>query len=145
MDRFDFKLQKVLDFKLGIEEKKKQEFVNAQKNYLSQEAYVNELKEQREREINSTRNFKNSFEYQNYFRYIDFLDNKIADELDKLESLARTLNEKKLELVKSTSDRKSIEKLREKAQLEFEMEVARKDQKLNDDFAMFSYFKQERR
>lgn len=145
MERFDFKLQKVLDFKLGIEEKKKQEFVKAQKNYFSQELYVKELKEQRDREINSTRNFKNSFEYQNYFRYIEFLDNKIAQELEILEVLTRVLNEKKLELVRSTSDRKSIEKLKERAKVEFDMEIARKDQKLNDDFAMFSYLKHERR
>jgi len=46
---------------------------------------------------------------------------------------------KKDELTKSTADRKVIEKLKEKAKDEFNLEVGQKEQKLNDGFALFSY------
>jgi flagellar protein FliJ len=145
MEGFNFNLQKVLDFKLSVEEKKKEEFVKAQKNCYAQELYVNEIMEQKQTEINTVRKLKNGFEYQNYVRYLDFLEQRIQTELEKLTSLAELLNQRKLELIKSTSDRKSIEKLKEKAKGEFDLELARKDQKLNDDYAMLSYLKQERR
>lgn len=90
-------------------------------------------------------NIKSGIECHNYAIYIEFLNKKIESETDKLNILKKKFEEKKKELLKSTSDRKVLEKLKEKAKSEFEFEENKKEQKQNDDFALFSYIRKERR
>jgi hypothetical protein len=42
MENFRFNLQKVLDYRIDIEQRAKDEFVSAQKNYLLQETILND-------------------------------------------------------------------------------------------------------
>ncbi|TDT50608.1 flagellar export protein FliJ [Fonticella tunisiensis] len=141
MDKFKFSLQKVLDFKKNVEKRKKEEFIKAQKNYLIQKNFVSELIEEKNRELNINRKLRNSFEFQSYLRYIEYLDRKIEGEMNNLRKLEKILIEKKSELIRSASDRKTLEKLKEKAKEEFYFEMNRREQKINDDYAMNSFIR----
>lgn len=139
MEKFVFKLQKVLDYKFEIEEKKKDEFAKAQKKLLSEKDKLENLIERKKSAVEDKSNYKSKLDYQLLLNYIDFMDNKIENQMAEIKKAEDELAIKKDELIKSTSDRKVIEKLKEKAKDEFDLEVGQKEQKLNDGFALFSY------
>ena len=145
MEAFNFQLQKVLDYKGKIEEKKKEEFVKALKFQLAQEKELKHYIDTKNDSKEFFYNLKSSADFQNFSRYIEFLDTKIENSKYKVVKATEQLEQKKQELIKSTSDRKVLDKLKEKAKQDFEAENNRKEQKLNDDFALFSYVKLERR
>lgn len=145
MESFKFNLQKVLDYRLDIEQKAKDEFVTAQKNYLLQETILNDLYQKRKDANDSIASFKTVYEYQSFTRYIDFIDKRIMVQKSNLENARIALDKKNKELLKSISDRKVLEKLKQKAKDEFEFEQSKKEQNMNDDFALFSYIRNEGR
>lgn len=145
MQNFRFNLQKVLDYRVDVEQKAIDEFVTAQKNYFLQEAILNDLYLKRKTTANNIISLKTVYEYQSYTRYVEFIDKKILVQKESLEDAKDILDKKNKELLKSISDRKVLEKLKQKAKDEFEFEQNKKEQKLNDDFALFSYIKHERR
>lgn len=145
MEAFSYKLQKVLDYKERIEEKKKEEFVKALKAQLAQERELQHFVNTKDAANNQVSELKTINDFQNFSRYIEFLDKKIENAKYKLSKATEQLEIKKQELIKSTSDRKVLDKLKEKARQDFDAENNRKEQKLNDDFALFSYVKLERR
>ncbi len=145
MDAFSFRLQKVLDYKEKIEEKKKEEFVKALKHQLEMEQELQHFVDTKSSSNELIYGLKSSNDFQNFSRYIEFLDNKIENAKYKLEKATEQLELKKQELIKSTSDRKVLDKLKERAKQDFDAESNKREQKLNDDFALFSYVKLERR
>lgn len=145
MEKFNFNLQRVLDYKISVEDIKKEEFVKSLKSYMYEEKVLKALYDNRKSAFEAVSSFKTSQEYQNYSRYIEYLNKKIENQIIKLKNSKEQLQKSKEELIKSTADRKILDKLKEKAKEEFEREENRKEQKLNDDFAMFSYLKYERR
>lgn len=145
MEAFNYKFQKVLDYKERIEEKKKEEFVNALKYQLAMEKELQNYIDKKNALNDYVYNLKSSSDFQNFSRYSEFLDKKIENARYRVEKAEEQLKIKKQELIKSTSDRKVLDKLKEKARQDFESEINRKEQKLNDDFALFSYVNTERR
>lgn len=144
MDNFKFKLQKVLDYKAKLEEEKKEEFVEAQKRLLCEKKLLEELIYIKKEAQNRKFNFKHSYDFQNHARYLDHLDDKIENQKEVITAAKAQYEIKKDELIKLTSDRKVIEKLKDKARQEFEFEQNRIEQKQNDDFALFGYIRSER-
>ena len=112
---------------------------------MQEEKYCKDLTNKRDDILDRKANIKSGLDCKNYAIYIEFLNKKIETETEKLNTLKDKFDEKKKELLKSTSDRKVLEKLKEKAKAEFEFEENKKEQKLNDDFALFSYVRKERR
>lgn len=145
MEAFNFQLQRVLDYKETIEKKKKEEFVKALKYQLAQEKELSNYIDTKNASKDYFYDLKSSADFQNFSRYVEFLDKKIENAKYKVIKATEQLEIKKQELMKSTSDRKVLDKLKEKAKQDFEAENNRKEQKLNDDFALFSYVKLERR
>ena len=139
MKKFVFKLQKVLDYRSEIEEKKKDEFAKAQKKLLFEKNKLENLIERKKSAVEDKSNYKSKLDYQLLLNYIDFIDDKIENQMAEIKKAEDEFAIKKDELIKSTSDRKVIEKLKEKAKDEFDLEVGQKEQKLNDGFALFSY------
>lgn len=145
MEKFNFNLQRVLDYKIKVEDIKKEEFVKSLKSYMYEEKVLNVLNDKRKLMFEAVSSFKTSQEFQNYSRYMEYLNKKIENQINVLNKSKEKLNNSKEELIKSTADRKILDKLKEKAKEEFDREENKKEQKLNDDFAMFSYLKNERR
>lgn len=145
MEKFNFNLQRVLDYRIKVEDNKKEEFVISLKSYMHEEKILNVLNDKRKSMFEAVSSFKKSQEFQNYSRYMEYLNKKIESQIIVLKKAKEKLNKAKEELIKSTADRKILDKLKEKAKEEFDREENKKEQKLNDDFAMFSYLKNERR
>ena len=145
MENFNFNLQKVLDYRVGIEEKKKQEYVEAQKHMLKQESLLKYLAERRTMAENYMTFEMTGYECQALTRYLEHLDIKIASQKIALNESIKLLELKTRELTQCMSDRKVMEKLREKAYKEFQEESNKNEQKLNDDFALHAFIRADRR
>ena len=145
MENFNFNLQKVLDYRVGIEEKKKQEYVEAQKHMLKQESILKYLAEKRTMAENYMTFEMTGYECQALTRYLEHLDKKIASQKIALNESIKLLELKTRELTQCMSDRKVMEKLREKAYKEFQEESNKNEQKLNDDFALHAFIRADRR
>lgn len=144
MERFDFKLQKVLDYRISIEDEKKEEYVEAQKNVLKEENLLTYFQNQKRKAMESVSELKTCPELQAYSRYNEFMDKKILSQKDAIIRAKTIFEEKKEELLKSISDRKVLEKLKERAKEEYDFESLRKEQKFIDDLSIMSYLRHER-
>lgn len=145
MENFNFNLQKVLDYRTSIEEKKKLEYVEAQKNMLMQEAILKRLLGKRTTAEKYIASNMTGYECQSLTRYIENLDLKISKQRNVLNESIKALEIKIRELTQCMSDRKVMEKLREKAYQEFLDDTNKKEQKLNDDFALHAFIRAVRR
>lgn len=145
MEPFKFKLQKVLEYKETIEEEKKEQFVLALKFLMNKEKELQACIDLKKSSNDYFSELKSSADFQSFTRYIDFLDKKIEKAKYNVEKAKEDLEGKKQDLIKSTSDRKVLDKLKEQAKHDFDFESNRKEQKQNDDFALFSFIKSERR
>lgn len=144
MEHFNYRLQNVLDFKLEIEDKKKKEFVQCLKIYMQEEKKLKDLIE-RKKEEESKKDLKNGADCISYARYINYLENAINIQHQNVKKSKEKLEKSKEELLKSTSDRKVLEKLKDKAFEEFMQLQNKKEQNLNDDYAIYSFIRNERR
>lgn len=145
MEKFNFKLQKVLEFKETYEEKKKEEFSLELRNFYEQEKRLKELKDEKERTINNPPKFKMILDYQGFYRYLDLLDKRIEKQTQVLNEAKERVERARQELIKATKDKNIIEKLREKAYEEFWEEQNKKEQRFNDDYALYLYLRGEGR
>lgn len=145
MENFQFNLQKVLDYRVGMEEKKKVEYVDAQKNLLKQEGMLNKLLDKRFSAENYMSSNMTGYECQALTRYIELLDKKIQGQKAVVNECKKTLEIKTRELTKCMRNRKVMEKLKERAYEEFQKEANRKEQNLNDDFALQAFARMNRR
>lgn len=145
MERFTFNLQKVLDFRVDIEEKRKEEYVSAQKHFLTCESILEDFIQMRNNALMGTNKLKSGSDFQSFSKYIDFINKRIEAARENLKKAEVDLTFKKEELLSSSMDRKVIEKLKEKAKSEYDLELLRIEQKQNDDFAIHSFLRNERR
>lgn len=145
MDKFKFNLQKVLDYRIKLEDEKKEEFIESQRDLMLQRNLLDDMSNMKIEMQSRKFNFKFSFDFQNHARYIELLQNRIDEQKSIVLTAKDRFETKKFELIKCTSDRKVIEKLKEKAKEEFEFEQSQIEQKQNDDFALFAFVRSERR
>ncbi|SEF48333.1 flagellar FliJ protein [Caloramator fervidus] len=145
MNKFNFKLQKVLEFKTSLEEKKKQEFAEELRRYYNEENKLKELIDKKHHLINNSIKFKTAVEYQNYVRYLNYIDKMIENQTIVLNQVKANVENARNELIKAVKDKNIIEKLKEKAYREFLEEANKKEQALNDDYALHLYLRSEGR
>lgn len=141
MENFNFNLQKVLDYRTSIEEKKKLEYVEAQKNMLRQESILNHLLGKRTTAEKYIACNMTGYECYSLTRYLENLDVKIDNQKKVLNESKKTLEIKIKELIQCMTDRKIMEKLKEKAYQEYQDEANKKEQNLNDDFALHAFIR----
>lgn len=144
MEKFKFKLENVLTYRKEIEEKKKQEFMTAQKDYYNQVDILNDYLKAKDEAINNNENYRTGFDYKLLIIYLQSLDKSIEKQKKVIEKYKAVLDKKKEELLASTKDCKIIEKLKERAHEEYKIEANRKEQKQNDDFATHCFILNER-
>jgi len=141
LQRFDFKFQRVLDFRETIEDQKKGEFAKAKENVSRQEKILTGLIDEKERTAKDFNKFKTAFDFQCYARYSNLLDNKINTQKQNVVSAQTNLQSKNIELLKAMTDKKVLEKIKEKQRIEHDQEMDKREQRFNDDFAIYSYLR----
>jgi flagellar export protein FliJ len=142
MGRFIFRLQKVLDHRAQIEDEKKQFFMKARIEYMREKAKLETLQnELRELNLKTTPPQSDVFIYIARYNYKTLLEERIEDQVIKVDLYEEEMNKKKAEFNESRKDRKVVDKLREKALANYNAEADALEQKQNDEFALYGHMR----
>lgn len=138
MDKFNFKLQKLLDMRMDHEEESKRQFVQAQNEKIQVENRLETLRDNYKKYCQV--NIEESVYFQKIrHNYLNALNSSIDETARDLEHKAIFLEQKREELKEKQIERKTVEKLKEKKILEFKKEQNFIEQKQCDEFALFAY------
>lgn len=140
MARFAFRLQKVLDHRLRIEDEKKRVFANSRKIYLSEKEKLEML--YRKHEESSTDKVEKTtgvFSYIAKYNYMLFLEKRIEEQIQRVKACENDMMSKKSQLEESQRNRKVLDKLKENAFKQYMLNIEKLEQKQNDEFALYGY------
>ena len=140
MEKFHFRLEKLLEIRRELEDESKIQFKNAQDEKVKVEEELQSLKE-KYKEASKNRKCSTIFEYKIVNNYINFLDKRIEEEKINLKNKTIAVEEKRKELIDKQRDRKAVEKLRENKYLEYVKESQAIEQKNNDEFALYGFIR----
>lgn len=140
MEKFHFRLEKLLEIRRELEDESKIQFKNAQDEKVKVEEELQSLKE-KYKEVSKNKNCSTIFEYKIVNNYINFLDKRIEEEKINLKNKTIAVEEKRKELIDKQRDRKAVEKLRENKYLEYVKESQAIEQKNNDEFALYGFIR----
>lgn len=140
MEKFHFRLEKLLEIRRDLEDESKIQFKNAQDEKVKAEEELQSLKE-KYKEVSKNKNCSTIFEYKIVNNYINFLDKRIEEEKINLKNKTIAVEEKRKELIDKQRDRKAVEKLRENKYLEYVKEAQAIEQKNNDEFALYGFIR----
>ena len=141
MAAYKFKLQKLLDYKISIEEEKKNELSLAIKRLEIEKSKLAELK-QKQNEMNSFFHEKTSLgmavnELKLLANYIDYYKRSIKEQKIKIKMADDYLSTCRDELIKATQEKKMMEKLKEIDYKKYLYSEQKKEEKIIDDLVSF--------
>ena len=140
MENFKFRLQNVLDFKLKNEDQCKIKYSKAQNEKKVVEEELKTLKSNYEKyalEID----VEDTIERRITSNYLTFISNMIDKTNLELNEKKLLENEARLDLLNKQIERKTLEKLKEDKYSSYKKIVAQKEQSINDEFGIYSYFR----
>lgn len=147
MARFVFRMQSVLDIKARLEDQQKMNFAAAQKRLNEEEETLAAMVARRETYEAEGRRLRD-----NDLNIRDLIDNEnsinvikefIETQTRQVEAARKALDEERLKLVDAMRERKTYEKLREKAFDAFVAEENHKEGVENDEHNSFVYGKRQ--
>ncbi len=145
MNRFNFRLQRVLDIRETVEELKKRNLeksikaLNDEFTRLTEMSLTLESSQNRLRVKISGR--LNVIEIQSYFDYFNMLNKLIDLQEHRIDDAKKVVTSKRDELIKATKEKKILEKLKEKAWSLYKVEMGREEQNLIDEIAIQKFKK----
>jgi len=139
--RFQFSLERVLDYRRQLEDQARMVVAQALTAHRSQQALVNGLHQSLERHISSLYADKQVTENDMWLwrRYRVRLEEDIVMAEQKLMQLGRELTLARQALVLKAKDKKLLEKLRANKEQEFRKEENLKEQRESDEMATVRY------
>lgn len=140
MEDFKFRLQKVLDIRVKNEDENKIKYSKAQSEKRAVEKELEDLKLSYQKYSEAV-HIEDGVERSIVSNYLSFVSNMIEKTDSELHEKEVLVNEARLELLNSQIERKSIEKLKENKYKLHKKEVDHKEQAINDEFGMYSYFR----
>jgi len=118
MSKFNFKLQSVLDLKIQMEDNKKNEFGSAVKKLENEKKLLENIKLEKEENINAFSNeLKNKakvWTLRQINGYISLLEQKIEVQKENVNKASVIVDKKREELLEAVKERKIMDKLRDK-------------------------------
>ena len=140
MEQYQFRLQKLLDIRIDKEEESKRNFKEAQSETLKVQERLSTLKGNyaKYREMTGT---ESVIERKIKHLYLNSINFSISETTDDLKSKEKVLEDKRLELKQKQIDRKTVESLKEKQMTEFIKEQDLIEQKMNDEFALYGFIR----
>ena len=139
MDPFAFRLQKVLDYKNILEDRKEQEFVKSRADYIDEKDKLDHMHQQMQTFIRGNHFFTDAFHYKTMYNYMGNMIEMIDKQQEVTEAAAEVMEGKKSEYIDSRRDRRVIDKLKENALVDFKKSSADAEQKQNDELALYGY------
>lgn len=140
MGKFNFRLQKLLDLKYQKEEQSKIVFKKAQEEKLQVEEKLVSLKDNYKK-YSETRRFGTVIEQKITHNYLNALVSCIDETNVELDKKRQALEQRRKELVEKQIERKTVETLKEKQKVKFELETKLVEQKFNDELALYGYIR----
>ena len=141
-DGFAFRLQKVLDHRVRVEDIKKQTFAANRLAYLKEKENLDIMQGKLNEHVSNTAAKKsNIFNYVSHYNYMTLLEKWIEDQSIRVRLSEEEMNKKKLEFEESQKDRKVIDKIKENSFKEFKLNSDKLEQKHNDEFALYAYMR----
>lgn len=142
MARFVFRLQKVLDNRIRIEDIKKQEYIKLRRKYIHEKEKLDILKQKLDEFIKKpSKNNEALYTYISSYNYITLLEERIKIQTEVIKKCERELEIKRLEFEESQKNRKVLEKLKQNAKNEYDTEIDKIEQKQNDEFALYGFIR----
>jgi len=133
-----FRLQKVLDVRKIVEKQKQKEFAAVMQKLQNEKDALQALIDKRSTftdEMQFARKISVRGIAQHH-SYLDSLTRAIAEKIREVSQIEKEVEKKRQVLLKATTDRKSIERLKEKAREEFMRNERTAEQALIDEIAM---------
>lgn len=140
MGNFNFRLQKVLDIRLNMEEESKINFKEAQSEKNKVEFKLNELVENYDK-YKGFEDDKSIVEQKIKQQYLGALSRNINDTNNELIEKKEVLENRRNDLKQKQIDRKTVEVLKEKKKLAYIREQKLIEQKSNDEFALYGFIR----
>lgn len=137
MRRFEFSLQKVLDFRQRREEQAIRAFAEAQAQWMHEQTVLHRLLIEREECL------RRSHRHQHLTvellaveqTYLSALEERIMAQRERVAEAEKVLEEKRQALIEAQRERKALERLREKQYERWRQEMLHAEQKALDDLA----------
>lgn len=138
---FTFKLQKILDLKLKMEDEKKNQIASLMQSLRNKEdelgVALNE-KKLKEKNLNESRDKGVSvIEIRNVNQYLSFLGKRINTIKFEISSLETNLKQKREEYIELQKERKTFEKLKEKDFEKYLYNEKKEEEKIIDQIITF--------
>lgn len=140
MDKFKFKLEKVLDMKLRNEEESKREHAKALKAKVDVQKELDYLNS-RYKQYSDMHDIEDVVKRKIISSYLNSLHSSIEETTNILYEKQKILDEKQKDLIQKQVERKSLEKLKEKELNLYKKEMESKEQIQNDEYALQSYIR----
>ncbi|WP_028575602.1 flagellar export protein FliJ [Desulfonatronovibrio hydrogenovorans] len=139
--RFNFNLQKVLDYRMSLEEKAQLDLARSRKKYQGQVQVVDRINKElklAKQELSKKENINQQsiWLWNKYIQRLNF-DSRLADL--RLKELAREVNARRQELLEKSRDKKILEKLKVNQKIKFEHEQEKAEQKEFDEMAVVRF------
>ena len=140
MEKFKFRLQKVLDIKVKDEEESKLKYTQAQnkKNVVEQNLTDLKLSYNKHSDISDIRDVVTQ---KITINYLASLTQSIKSTTEQLEKENIKVIEAKKYFIEKQIERKSLEKLKENKLEKLKKEEERKEQIANDEFALYGFIR----
>lgn len=140
MQGYKFRLQKLLDLRKEKEEESKRIFKQAQLEKEGAESKLNCLKDDYNKYRYSSQE-ESLVQQKLKHIYLNALNTSIAEAKVDLQEKTNTMEEKRENLKQSQVERKTVETLRDKQLEVFIKEQQLNEQKTNDEFALYGFFR----
>ncbi|NLY76955.1 MAG: flagellar export protein FliJ [Tissierellia bacterium] len=139
MTKFNFKLERVLNYKKTVEDYKKNKFGLVQQKLNREEAILNDFNVCKESVLNekSNSNLMKVGHLALYNTYINDLNLKIQMQEQKVKEAEVELEKAKEEMIHAVKEKKIFEKLKENEFEKFTYELKKEEEKLNDTIVSF--------
>lgn len=144
MENFRFKLQRLLDIRIDLEEESKVNFRRAQDEKIITEEKLINLNNNYEK-YSEVRKNGSIVEQKITQAYLNSLTQCIDDTNIELENRNLFLNKRREELKEKQIDRKTVEILKNKQKSKFIKEQNLIEQKSNDEFALYGFMRRRER
>lgn len=140
MNKFKFRLEKVLDMKLRNEEESKIEHAKALKAKMDVQNELDYLNS-KYKQYSDMHDIEDVVKRKIISNYLNSLYSSIEEAEKILDEKQKILDEKQRDLIQRQVERKSIEKLKEKELNAYKREMDLKEQTQNDEYALQSYMR----
>lgn len=140
MEKFNFKFERLLDYKKTLENHKKSEYRNIQQKLIKEEEILKnycEFKNELKKKKNESSNKINVASLQLYNNYINDMNEIISTQKELVNKAENQLKTVKSELLEIRKEKRAFERLKENKHEEYLYCVKKEEEKLIDTIVSF--------